>query len=45
MKLYIDLSCDKVSGQQNMQRALRNYVKEQGLYAEKEDADILVSGS
>lgn len=42
MKLYIDLSCDKVSGQQNMQRALRNYVKEQGLYAEKEDADILV---
>lgn len=42
MKLYIDLSCDKVSGQQNMQRALRNYTKQLGLYAEKEDADILV---
>lgn len=42
MKLYIDLSCDKVSGQQHMQRALRDYCIEQNIYADKLDADILV---
>lgn len=42
MKIYVDLSCDKVSGQQHMQHALKNYVVEHGLFAEKEDADVLV---
>ena len=42
MKIYVDLSCDKVSGQQHMQRALKNRVIEKGLFAEKEDADVLV---
>lgn len=42
MKIYVDLSCDKVSGQQMMQRALLKQVKEVGLYSEKETADILV---
>ena len=42
MKIYIDLSCDKVNGQQHMQRALRDYCIEKDIYTEKDDADILV---
>ena len=42
MSIYVDLSCDKVSGQQHMQRALRDFVIAKGLYSEKENADVLV---
>ena len=41
-KIYVDLSCDKVSGQQIMQRKFKNYCEECGILSEKEDADILV---
>ena len=40
-KLYIDMSCDKVNGQQHMQRCLMNKCKEMNIYSEAEDADIL----
>lgn len=41
-KIYVDLSCDKVSGQQIMQRKFKDYCEECGILSEKEDADILV---
>ena len=41
-KIYVDLSCDKVSGQQIMQRKFKDYCEECGVLSEKEDADILV---
>lgn len=40
--IYVDLSCDKISGQQHMQRALRDFVIAQGLFSSKDDAKILV---
>lgn len=42
MSIYVDLSCDKVSGQQHMQRALRDFVIAKGLFSSKDDAKILV---
>lgn len=41
-KIYVDLSCDKVSGQQIMQRKFKDYCEECGILSEKENADILV---
>ena len=41
-KLYVDLSCDKVSGQQNMQKSFKNFCHSIDALATKEDADILV---
>jgi len=41
-KLYVDMSCDKISGQQKMQGFLLNEVKKRNLFTEKEDADVLV---
>lgn len=41
-KIYVDLSCDKISGQQEMQRKLREGVIKRGIYADKDKANILV---
>lgn len=40
--IYVDLSCDKISGQQHMQRALRDFVISQDLFSAKDTAKILV---
>lgn len=42
MKLYVDLSCDKVSGQQIMQRKFKDYCENCGILSTKEEADVLV---
>lgn len=42
MKIYIDLSFTKISGQYIMHKALKDEVIARGMYAEKEDCDVAV---
>lgn len=41
-KVYVDLEFDRISGQQIMQKALKDRVIDRGQFASKDDADILV---